>query len=254
MYNAELEYIKLFSQCFESNSIIRFRDDCIPDMYSHNFTLIKNDYGVDKTSEIILSELEQRKKEEANFLRVEINFPIENDVLNKLPIKPQITKYDYMYIDTKTFQELDHNKDCIIQLATTQAVLNDGIEVDILANEPNMGKEFASRRIHRKSEIYKQSNTNLNLYVCYYKETPVGNCEFMYMNEMAKIEDFDILQKYQRKGFGTSVIKHLLNEASEKKVDIVYLITDNEDTAKEMYKKCGFKKAGEKIELLFNLS
>ena len=159
-----------------------------------------------------------------------------------------------MYIDPKVCNELDGNKECIIKRATSQAVLNDGIEVDILANEPDMGKDFANRRIYRKSEVYKQSNINLNLYVCYYEENPVGNCEFMYNDGIAKIEDFDILKKYQRKGFGTSVIKHLLNEANEKEIDIVYLITDNEDTAKEMYKKCGFKKVGEKIELFFDLS
>ena len=254
IYNTEVEYVNLFSQSYESNNIIRFRDDCIPDMYTHNFIFIKNNYGIDKTEEIILTELEQRKKEGLNFLRVELNFSIDNDLLNKLPIKPQITKYDYMYIDPKVCNELDGNKECIIKRATSQAVLNDGIEVDILANEPDMGKDFANRRIYRKSEVYKQSNINLNLYVCYYEENPVGNCEFMYNDGIAKIEDFDILKKYQRKGFGTSLIKHLLNEANEKEIDIVYLITDNEDTAKEMYKKCGFKKVGEKIELFFDLS
>jgi len=71
---------------------------------------------------------------------------------------------------------------------------------------------------------------------------------------VGRIEDFDILQKYQRKGFGTSVLKHLLEEARANCVEFVYLITDSGDTAKEMYKKCGFKKAGEKTELFFDLS
>jgi ribosomal protein S18 acetylase RimI-like enzyme len=160
IHHTEIEYVKLFSQSYESDHIIRFCDKSIPDMYTHNFVLIKNDYGIDKTKEIILTELAERKKQESNFLRVD---------------------------------------------------------------------------------------------VCYYKETPIGNCELMLNNEIAKMEDFNILKKYQRMGFGTSVIKHLLNEANQKKVDIVYLITDNEDTAKEMYTKCGFKKAGEKIELFFDL-
>jgi hypothetical protein len=73
--------------------------------------------------------------------------------------------------------------------------LNDGIEADIIANEPNFGEDFAYRKIHRKSEVYKQSN--------------------------------------------------------QREVDIVYLITENDDTAKEMYKKCGFKKA---IKLLLGSS
>ncbi|MEK6265253.1 MAG: GNAT family N-acetyltransferase [Clostridium sp.] len=67
------------------------------------------------------------------------------------------------------------------------------------------------------------------------------------------MEDFDILKNYQRKGFGTSLLKYLLEEAKDNSVKFVYLITDSGDTAKDMYKKCGFKKAGEKTELFFNL-
>lgn len=252
--NTEVEYVKLFSGAYESDNIIRFRDDNIPDMYNHNFIYIKNNYGIDKTKEIILTELAQRKKVELNFLRVEFDFPLDNNLLNQIPIKPQINKYDYMYIDPQMGHKLTGNQECIIKKANVQDVLNDGIEVDILANEPSMGKDFAKKRIHRKSKVFKKTETNLNLYVCYYEGNPIGNCELMVNNEIAKIEDFDILGKYQRMGFGTSVIKYLLNEANEKGVDIVYLITDSGDTAKEMYKKCDFKKAGEKTELLFDLS
>ncbi|MBM7556547.1 GNAT family N-acetyltransferase [Halanaerobacter jeridensis] len=203
---------------------------------------------------MILSELEQRKKVGSNFLRVEFNFSLDNDLLNELFIKPQVTKYDYMYINPKLGDKLIGNQKCIIRKAVSRAVLDDGIEVDIVANEPDMGKDFANRRISRKAEVYKKSDIDLNLYVCYYDNSPIGNCEFMLNDEIAKIEDFDILKKYQRMGFGTSVIKHLLNEANKREIDIVYLITDSEDTAKEMYKKCGFKKAVEKTELFFDLS
>ncbi|MCB2290896.1 GNAT family N-acetyltransferase [Clostridium sp. CS001] len=107
--------------------------------------------------------------------------------------------------------------------------------------------------IYRKSEVYTKSNSNLDLYVCNYRGIPIGNCELMLNSDIAKIEDFDILNDYQRKGFGTSVVKYLLEEAKENSVEFVYLITDSVDTAKEMYKKCGFKKAGEKTELFFDL-
>jgi len=71
---------------------------------------------------------------------------------------------------------------------------------------------------------------------------------------IAKIEDFDILEEYQRKGFGTSVLKHLLMEANKSNVELGYLITESDDTAKDMYKKCGLRKVGEKNELFFKLN
>ena len=76
-------------------------------------------------------------------------------------------------------------------------------------NQSAMGAEFARTRIYRKLEVYKQ-----------------------------------LLQDYQKKGFRTSVLKHLLEEAKAKCVDFAYLITDSGYTAKEMYEKCNFKKVG----------
>jgi spore maturation protein CgeE len=251
--STEIEYIKKFTENYEDNQIIRFYDNNLKGMYMHNFTLIKNNVSKDNFRNIIFEELEKRKAENANFLRIEFNFFIEDDFINSLPLVPEVVKYDYLYIEPKMSDYLTGNDECIITKAISEKILKEGIEVDILANESAMGSEFARKRIYRKSEVYTQPNSNLNLYVCNYNGVPIGNCEFMLNNDIAKIEDFDILKDYQRKGFGTSVLKHLLEEAKENCIEFVYLITDSGDTAKEMYKKCGFKKAGEKTELFFDL-
>ena len=252
--HTEIVYVKKFTENYEDNEIIRFYDDKLPDMYMHNFTLIKNGVCKEKFRKIILDELEKRKKEKAGFLRVEFNFSIPNDFINDFPVTAEVSKYDYMYIDPKVNYSLGVKEGCTIKKALSDNVMKEGIEVDILANQSAMGTEFAKKRIDRKVEVYKQPDSNLNLYVCYYNGEAVGNCEFMVSDGVAKIEDFDILEKYQRSGFGTSVIKHLLEEAKKDGAHIVYLITDGGDTAKEMYIKCGFKKLGEKTELFFDLS
>ncbi len=252
--NTDIVYTKKFTENYEDLEIIRFYDYKLPDMYMHNFTFVKNSVCRNKLREIILDELSNRKNENADFLRIEFNFPVEHDFVTNLPVVPQVTKYDYMYIDPKMSCYLTANEGCVIKKALSQKVLEDGIEVDILANQSDMGVEFATKRIYRKAEVYKKPDSNLDLYVCEFKGISIGNCEFMLNNDVAKIEDFDILKDYQRKGFGTSVIKHLLEEAKQHDVELVYLITDGGDTAKEMYEKCGFKKAGEKTELLFDLS
>lgn len=250
----ETVYIKKFTENYEDNEIIRFYDNSLQGMYMHNFTYIKSSVCKDRFRKIIFNELEKRKVDKANFLRIEFNFSIDDDFINNLPVAPVVSKYDYMYIEPKMSDYLTANKGCTIKIASSEKVLTEGIEVDILANESAMGTEFARKRIYRKSEVYKQLNSNLNLYVCYYNGIPIGNCEFMLNNDIAKIEDFDILENYQRKGFGTSVLKYLLEEATNNCIEFVYLITDSGDTSKEMYKKCGFKKAGEKTELFFDLS
>ena len=70
---------------------------------------------------------------------------------------------------------------------------------------------------------------------------------------VAKIEDFDVLPKYQRKGYGSALLKEIICIALEQNARIIYLVTDEDDTAKEMYLKIGFEKVGEKTQLFFTL-
>lgn len=252
--STEIEYIKKFTENHEDEEIIRFYDNSLPDMYMHNFIFIKKDICENSFRKIVIEELENRKNQNADFLRIEFNFSINHDVIRNLPLIPQVTKYDYMYIAPEMSDSLSGNEECVIKEALSTEVLNEGMEVDILANQSGMGAEFAKKRIYRKSEVYRQRNSNLSLYVCYHNDMPIGNCEFMVNNDIAKIEDFDIVKNYQRKGFGTSLLKYLLEKGKEHNIEFAYLITDSEDTAKEMYKKCGFKTIGQKTELFFDLS
>lgn len=251
--DTEIQYIKNFSQCIENEDIVRFYDNRLEDMYSHNFTYIKGNPNTKKLKEIILKELQLRKAEGKDFLRIEANFNISNELINTLEISPEVSSYDFMYIKTQRYNMLRNNPNCFVSKADTAEKLTDGINVDILANKSYMGTEFAKKRINRKSEVYKQQTLNLSLYVCYYKDLPIGNCELFINNKVSKIEDFDIVKEYQRRGFGTSVLKHLLEESNKSDIDIAYLITDSSGTAKEMYKKCGFNRAGKKTELFFDL-
>ncbi len=133
----------------------------------------------------------------------------------------------------------------MIHKADEYEILTAGINVDILANQQHMGEDFAKRRIERKSEVYRSTDTNLDLFVCYADNKPIGNCELLHNDNIVKIEDFDILTDYQRKGYGTQFLKFLLEEAHKYGSEIAYLVTDQEDSAKEMYTKCGFSKVGE---------
>lgn len=252
--DTEILYSKLFCQSSEERYLIRFWDDEILDMYTHNFTLLIN-YS-ENLVDIISKELVLRNEQNKTFLRIELNFKMDKlteDKLRELHIKPEITVYDYMHIKTDRHRNIVGNTDCIIKKAISDDIMLDGRNVDVLANEATMGRDFAQRRIHRKSKVYQTDNLPLDLYVCYHNDLPIGNCELMVLHNIAKIEDFDILKEYQRKGFGSTIIKHLLKVAEENDVKDVYLITDSSDTAKEMYKKCGFEKIGVKTELFFEL-
>ncbi len=260
LMNTETEYIKKFTSFEDLGEIIRFSDDRIPDMYTHNFTYFKDKMCDTRLIEAINKELQKRKTEGATFLRIEMNFDFNLDILKDLLGAPQIAKYDYMYIETEKGMEITGkgmqitgNRDCTISKAISEEVFFDGMQADIKANEAVMGAEFSRKRIARKLEVYRQNINSLGFYVCYSDGHPIGKCELFISGSIAKLEDFDIIEQYQRRGYGTSVIKHLLEEAGNYGAELLYLITNSDDTAKEMYKKCGLIKAGEKIELFFGL-
>lgn len=252
LQNTEIEYAKCFSQCIDEEEKIRFIDNNIPDMYCHNFILLKNGLSDDEINEIILKELQLSIKENKSFLQLEVNFPLSPNALKNLSICPEITKYYYMSIPTCKYNSLKEKDECTVEEAVSEKVLEDGIQVDVQANSSAMGEDFSERRIYRKVQAYNTTN-NLKFYVCYHKDIPVGNCELFINNGIAKIEDFDILEKYQRKGFGTAVLRKLLMTSKKLGVEKAYVITDSEDTAKDMYRKCGFCKVGEKTIIFFQL-
>lgn len=249
----EIEYVKCFSEYYEDDRIIRFWDDNLPDMYGHNFTFLKDNIPKDELPGIILKELMLRKQQSKKFLQIISNFLIDAEIISDLPEAPNASVYDYMYIEAGKYNSLKGNSDCKVVEAVTPEILKDGTAVDIEANALAMGNDFAIRRINRKAQIYTDLSKHLSLYVCYHNGIPIGNCELFLNNNTAKIEDFDILYKYQRKGFGTTFLKHLLMQSKALGVETAYVITDAADTAKEMYNKCGFTKVLQKTELFFNI-
>ena len=150
-----------------------------------------------------------------------------------------------------SFLEEDKDKASVLK-ADKPDINQDGRMVDIVANYQSMTLEFAIRRIDRKFKVYS-SDKALDLYVCYDGIEPVGNCELFSKGNLAKIEDFDIIEMHQRKGFGSYVIKRLLKVCHDNGIGEAYLVTDHDDTAKDMYLKCGFHLVGHRKELMFHL-
>jgi len=59
---------------------------------------------------------------------------------------------------------------------------------------------------------------------------------------------------HQRKGFGSHVIRYLLKQCHDQGIENAFLLTDSNDTAKDMYIKTGFSIVGKRMELMFDWS
>lgn len=59
----------------------------------------------------------------------------------------------------------------------------------------------------RKRDVYKSVDNNLEAYIAYFDGEPAGKCELFIQDGYAKIEDFDVVKKHQRKGIGTTMLR-----------------------------------------------
>jgi spore maturation protein CgeE len=60
-----------------------------------------------------------------------------------------------------------------------------------------------------------------------------------------------VLPEYQRRGIGTTILKYLIDTALSMGVEGIYLVADEDDTPKEMYRKLGFEKVDESYSLFW---
>jgi|GEM_PF-878164 len=248
----ELNYIKEFTTFIETNETILFSDDNLPGMDHHNFCYVKENLSKETLKHTVNEEINRRYKNKLSSAFFISDFQIDKTLFDQLPYEVSYYTFDYLYRTTNQMDELKVRSDFSVEPALTREVLADGIRIDIEANKIHMG-DFAEKRIQRKAEIYSNHALKTNLFVGYHNQVCIGNCELYIDNNIAKLEDFDIVESYQKQGFGTSFLSYLLSLAHQK-VDTLYLVTDAEDTAKDMYYKCGFEKAGSKYEVYIDFN
>ncbi len=73
---------------------------------------------------------------------------------------------------------------------------------------------------------------------------PVSSCELYSDGETAQIEAVLTLEAHRNRGLGVAVVLLALQEARKAGHDVVFLIAEDDDWPKEMYKKLGFDPIG----------
>ncbi|MDD6796203.1 MAG: GNAT family N-acetyltransferase [Clostridiaceae bacterium] len=251
--NSELEYIKCYSKHKENNDYIKFWDDKFEELYSNNIVISKVKLDIEGLNKLIKDEICNHKKLKKKFFILELNSNMSKEEVDKLAIKPNsIDKFDYLCIDTRKYKKINGNEECNIIKAQCKTDYKQAIKFSLMDNARLWGRDFTYSRIKRKITAYKE-NDNLSLYLCCKNDCVIGSCELLLNEEVAKIEDFGITKKFQRKGYGKSLIKEMLKVCKEKDIHKAYVVAEQNSLASEIYKKVGFKKVGQKIQLIYEL-
>ncbi|MCL2621216.1 MAG: GNAT family N-acetyltransferase [Defluviitaleaceae bacterium] len=248
MRECEIEYVKCFSKANNTSpDFIRFTDPLMPDMYSHNYTWVKS-AGYDKDLlQIIRCEVADGK---SDFCMIHCHIPVSENLLNSMKTwgtQPEVSVMGwYVYDISQKFNA----RDCDIRKLDKPEMVDDLLHLETENDGDVLGADFCQRRAERRAKVYLAED-GISSYICYHEGRAIGHCHLFVHGDTAKIEDFSVLEYHQRKGFGTAILKKMIDTALLAGATTIYLVTDEDDTAKEMYQKLGFSKVYECTELLF---
>jgi spore maturation protein CgeE len=240
--SCEIAFKKCFSKWAETDQLIRFSDPELPDMYDHNMTLIKT-HGM-TTIDIetcILAEFKNASENGAAFSKCICDKFIDESSLGTLPGEPSITHYGFYLLDCSRVEEWKENVECKTRIAASHQDIEDLLTLELANYGEERGEDFCTRRVNRIGEIFL-SPGRIDACLIYHDEELAGKCDLFLHKSTAKIEDFDVKTDLRKQYIGTTLLKSVVKDALNRGADEIYLVTDEDDTVKDMYRNLGFER------------
>ncbi|MGM9968947.1 MAG: ribosomal protein S18-alanine N-acetyltransferase [Anaeroplasma sp.] len=220
----EDKYLSMFAEKKEYDGYTKYYDTIQPDKYYHNFYEVKNN------DNILLDKLINNDEGiicfKANYLIKDKFKNIENNI--------------YMHSCIRGIKIFSRTNGIIKEVDD-----NNYIEVQrfIYLDDLRFGEEYAQLNSKRLVEL--RNYQNMKAFVIYSDDKVIGYIHTFIYKDFAKMEDFFILDEYQKKGYGSTLFKYALDYLKNQGINDICLVADNEDTPKHMYEKMGFIKTGE---------
>lgn len=252
LIKCERAYIQLFSTDYEDDNRIRFRNKNIKDMYSHNLCFIKKQEKELKLRGLFEEEIALSKSERSEYTNIRVNGNVNSAILSYIKYPSKLSVYGFYQLDVSKVSKLKIKPNLEIRKIVEVDAFEDMLAIDEDADLYSLGHDFCVRRVYGKSPVYLNANT-IEGYLLYEGQKVIGRCDLFVHGDVAKIEDFCMLQSHQRQGNGTILLNHLIQIALDKGCKTIYLMTDEADSAKKMYLKNGFSKVGDLTEVTFFL-
>jgi spore maturation protein CgeE len=221
-------------------------------MYHHNYTYFKSPYKELKMRSLMEEEIAVRRSEKGDFCDIKVNSKLNPAILGYIKYPSEVTTFGFYTFKINRFDALSKVDGIEVKQVTSIDNVEDLLFCDLKADEARLGRDFCIRRCYRRGQVYILER-GVNAYVAYKNGEIIGCCDLFIHDGVAKIEDFSIIEAYQRKGYGTTLLKAMIGKALEAACHTIYLVTDEDDTAREMYLKLGFDKIGEMKQIHFSI-
>ncbi|GLC89795.1 GNAT family N-acetyltransferase [Lysinibacillus piscis] len=105
------------------------------------------------------------------------------------------------------------------------------------------GEEFAQQKQWLLQQ--NQQNPSIHQVIAVLANRIVGSLDLIEAATTIEIDNFFVLEEYQRKGIGSAMQRFVANQFANK---TIILIAEGEDTAKDMYRKQGYVYHGKRYE------
>lgn len=229
--NHEKLYVKMFSQTFDYPFGYEAFDVHQRDKYYHNYLEITKDcFTTNDINDYLL------KSQPFGFTVIKVNHPLALDPLFK---QDAIVDCDGIYGNDIT--------SITIPLSSTIEVTqvdpnNDQTFFDFLYEDSKTyGISYAKGNVKRQKEVLSQFENQYVYFKAVLDDQVIGTLNVFTHEKMAKLDDFSIREDMQRKGFGSYLMHEVIKHLKSKGITYVYLVTDYNGTAKQMYQTWGFK-------------
>lgn len=231
----EKKYVSLFSEKTFLPSCIVFRDDQQTDKYFHNFLMIHQD-GYDIND---LMTYEDRKKQDGFVIYRSEDVNLQDvSFLHDY----QVETYGY-YAGNIDDLTVIPKTTCDIEMVHPN---QDPLFFDFMYQEDlQYGKSYAVNNVKRQKEVLINHADHYFYIKAMLNQKVIGHFNAFIDGNIAKVDEFYVQETYQKQGFGTSLMAYMLNELKSRGIEAIYLVTNLEDTAKDLYVKYGFKQVGQ---------
>jgi len=122
-----------------------------------------------------------------------------------------------------------------------QSVLRPGRKREILA-QPWGTAELAEELLDSKLLIGKHADARF--YGVEVEGEIVAWTDLYVAQGVAQVEDVATLREHRQRGYATAVVLHAAEEGRKAGADLVFLVADDEDWPKELYRRLGFDELG----------
>ncbi|MCG8477556.1 MAG: GNAT family N-acetyltransferase [Spirochaetales bacterium] len=235
--DTEGRYFSEFAVVEQTAWGVRYTDYNVLDMYTHNFSRIFR-RSLGRIDAILASELAYRRTLGQSVVRVEC-FAASPERIRIGVAGYTVSEQIILALDLSTKSVPPQPDDVDIRPARSDADFEAGKQIDVSSSEESL-RDFFARRYTRKLLQYRDRNVGLYNMICFQNGEPVGNCDLYVHGAYGKVEDFDVLPTFQRRGYGTKILDEVVRYAAARGVVRLYLLVDSDNSAIRMYEKYGF--------------